>query len=82
MMNRQGERKLGKSRIRELLTQLGIPTTKKTGMQVDRVWMDEMLEQRMQDVISNLSDVVLTKDMTRQERKEAFLKAIDKQQNV
>lgn len=76
-MNRQG-----KSRLNEILTQLGIPTTKKTGMQADMVWVDEMLEQRVQDAPLNLADVVLTKEMTRQERKEAFLKAIDKQQNV
>ncbi len=76
-MNRQG-----KSRMNELLTQLNIPTTKKAGIEVDMVWIDELIEQRVQDVGSNLSDFVLTKEMTRQERKEAFLKAIDKQQNV
>jgi hypothetical protein len=60
-MNRQGERKLGKSRMNELLTQLGIPTTKNTGMEVDKVWVDEMLEQRMQDAVDNTSDDVYDK---------------------
>lgn len=35
-MNRQG-----KSRLNEILTQLGVPTTKKTGREVDTVWIDE-----------------------------------------
>jgi hypothetical protein len=87
-VNRQG-----KSKLNELLTQLGIPTTKKTRAsasrtQADKVWVDEMLEQRMQDAVDNTSDDVYDKiakahSFTYEGVLERYkTEQLDKQQNV